>query len=439
MESDNSFVLPERAKIVLINTGKAEALRELRKLAPDAEVHVITEDSYAHLYGSTETLHLVQDVADVSSVLRKALKIAEDGPIDFLVSPSERSMLAGGFLRSYFSLPGQPFDTANLFSNKAAMKTKLRSEGVAVAPYRAVVGAKQVARAAECLGFPLVIKPAFGTGSMNTFVLRSQAELVELLGSDIGQVLFTKPRLLLVEQYLDVDNEYSCDGIVSNSKVVFALPSRYSTPVLGHVGDMLGTVTLDPDSETGIAILRMHAQAVAALGMTNGVTHLEILDTSDGWVLGEIACRPGGAGVVRNGLLSRGVDLWEAFMRHSLGDDPGLSAAADHGYRGANMWTELPTRPGKIAAISNEEDFALIDGLLDVDMHVRVGEEISPRMHSSSTTGLVFLQIASNAKPEVEEKLAEIRLRYVLVMEGESEGEQAFELATSLDGAVHNV
>lgn len=45
---------------------------------------------------------------------------------------------------------------------------------------------------------------------------------------------------------------------------------------------------------------------------------METLVTDYGLLVGEIACRPEGAGVVDGAQLSTGVDLWEAFMLLSL-------------------------------------------------------------------------------------------------------------------------
>ncbi len=408
-----------RLHVLLINTGKAEALDELRRVVPDARVRIVTEASYEGLYDDGEDLHFVRDVGDLGEVLAVALRLSASAPFDAVISPSERSMPAGGYLRSYFSLPGVPFETANLFTNKAAMKSRLRACGIRVADHRDAVGREGLEASVRAVGFPAVIKPALGTGSMNTFVLGTEDEFLAFLTSDAAEALLERPRLLVVEQYLDVLSEVTCDGIVVDGKVVFALASRYTTPLIQDIGGMLGAVSLESSDALSSEIQEHHARAVEALGLVDGVTHLEVLVTREGVYVGEIACRPGGAGVVDNARLARGVDLWDAFMRMSLGWSLPRYPAEPEDSRGAYLWSALPTRPGRVSVVSNEADFSHIDGLLKVDMHVRAGETIGSRVHSSSTTGLVYFRIGSADRRLVASKIEELAAAYRLELASE--------------------
>jgi biotin carboxylase len=406
-----------RPHVLLINTGKHEALTELRNAAPAARIRVITEPRYQHMYEPSDDVLLVDDVNDVTRVLAITLRIAAESPLDAVVSPSERSMSVGGFLRSYLSLPGINFETANLFTNKAAMKARLATRGIPVAPHRVVIGYGGLAQATLELGYPVIVKPAFGTGSMNMHVLRSPKDLSALLTSASEANLGFE--LTLVESFLEVVSEVTCDAIVVNGNAVFSIESRYSTPLIENVGGMLGAVTLDPKDPLAVRITALHDGVIQALGLADGVTHMEMLLTKDTLYVGEIACRPGGAGVVENAKLSRNVDLWAAFMRLSLGGTPDIGAAfAPHEIR-TLLWSELPTRPGKVVFVSGEDDFVGMENLVSVDMHVRDGDTISSRMHSSSTTGLVYISLASSDPLQVANALGRLASMYRLEIEGD--------------------
>jgi biotin carboxylase len=294
------------------------------------------------------------------------------------------------------------------------MKNRLGTRGLRVADHQAAVGRDGLEAAVRRVGFPVIIKPALGTGSMNTHVFAVEDEFLAFLTSEAAELLLERPRLLVVEQYLDVISEVTCDGIVVEGEVVFALASRYTTPLIQDIGGMLGAVSLDHSDALSTEVTEYHSRAVEALGLVNGVTHLELLVTPGGIYVGEIACRPGGAGVVDNARLARDVDLWDAFIRTSLGWPlPSYSADAAHS-QAAYLWSELPTRPGRVAFVSDEADFSHIEGLLKVDMHVRTGETISPRVHSSSTTGLVYFRIDSSDRRLVSSKLEEVAAAYRL-------------------------
>ncbi len=403
--------------VVLINTGKVEAFDRLSPLVSATSIVVVTEKAYASLYPSGADLRFVEDVGDVVAVLKRVLEIEADRGVLAVVSPSERSMPAGGYVRSYLSLPGVPNDVANLLTNKVAMKSRLRAAGLPVADFVPAVGKRQLRESTDELGFPVIVKPALGTGSMNTHVLRDPIDLEKLLDSPEAAALVGAPRLLAVESFLPVSAELTCDGIVVDGDVRFCITSRYNAPLIGGIGGMLGASVIDPDDRVSDDLRRLHRDVVMALGVTDAVTHLEVLQVGEKLYVGEIACRPGGAGVVDGARLATGVDLWDAFMRLSLGltievKTDGLSPTPV-------MWTTLPTAPGRIVSVSTAADFAHIDGVRHVDMHVVDGDVVSSRMHSSTTTGIVYLDVPMTDRATIADRLTQVRVAYRLTIDGQ--------------------
>ncbi|MEV4669112.1 ATP-grasp domain-containing protein [Microbacterium sp. LWO12-1.2] len=398
--------------VVLVNTGKSEALERLQRVAANATVHVVTEAAYVSKYPRGTPMTIVKDVGRVSDVLDAVAAVHRGSTVTHVVSPSERSMPAGGYVRDVFALGGIGSTTANLLTNKFAMKQRLVEHGLPVAEHRVTVGREQLSAAARMIGFPVIIKPAFGTGSMDTHVLADEDTLARLLASESGDRISDSTRLMIVERYMTVGDELTCDGIVVRGKVEFALASLYNTPLLGGIGQMLGASTLRGADALAQEVRELHARTVSALGIEEGVTHMEMLRTSDGLLVGEIACRPGGAGVVDSARLSTGVDLWDAFMSLSLGHAPEI--ANDGSDPAPLMWTTLPTWPGRVVSLADENAFRSVDGMQFVDMHIRVGDEISSRMHSSTTTGIVYCRLDAPDRRQVADRLRQIENAYFL-------------------------
>src|SRR5438128_10887952 len=103
--------------VLLINTDRMEPVHLLRA-DPSVHLSVLTKSQYAPLYEEFAEVWLVDDVRNLSQVQEAALSILRRHPIDAIVAPYERSLLAGGFLRSYFGLPGPGFDHILPFTNK---------------------------------------------------------------------------------------------------------------------------------------------------------------------------------------------------------------------------------------------------------------------------------------------------------------------------------
>lgn len=405
-------------RVALINTGKAEAVRELRKVVPAVHVDVITEARYRGQYDPGERLHLVEDVGRVTDVLETVMRLHRDAPFDAVLSPSERSLPAGGYIRSYLALPGTPYDVANRFTNKVAMKRALFDAGIPTAPGNAVVGVKQIRDTAERLGFPVLLKPAFGTASMGSRVFVDRVDLSSWAVTPEARELDAGCRQLLLERFLDVRREFHCDAVVMDGRSAVCVVSAYTSPVLGTIGRLMGGYTVPQGSREDIRVTELHEASVAALGMKSGVTHLEVLETADGLFVGEIACRPGGAGVAPNLKLARGLDLWRAFYLDSVGATLDCVLDDVHDETATHVWLKLPIAEGKVESVTTARDLHEIDGVVAVDMLAQSGDSLSPRIHSASTTGLVYLQLPDAEINTVEAAIARVRGAFRLDVKG---------------------
>jgi biotin carboxylase len=400
--------------VLMINSGKADALDALLRVAPDARVDVITEQSYVGMYPSSTRLHLVDDIGRLDQVRDVALDLHRD-PIAHVVGPSERSIQAAGYLRSFLGLSGTGYDTANRMTNKVVMKRELAAHGIPVAAHRSVATLADIIPAAEYLGWNVVVKPALGTGSMHTFALHGEPEVRDFVRSSRSQALTTVSCLLLVEKLIPMHAEYHCDAVVVDGRVTSANVSRYLEPLLGHIDDVSGSFTV-PESDSRVATVReLHQRVVAAMGLRSGVTHLEVYETEDSFLVGEIACRPGGGGIVDAVAMQSGVNLWRAFMESELGMP--LTPAHPHPQFADRLVVnlDLPIRPGRITQISSAEELSTLADVVRVDLHAKVGDVIGQRLHSSSATGFVFLAVDDPAT--VPQRAKELLAHYQLVVE----------------------
>jgi hypothetical protein len=91
--------------VLLINSSCHIAARLLQD-RPDIRLTAITIEKYRRFYDDGTDVEFVDSVADLTQVRLAALRIRERNPFDWVVSPSEWSVQAGGYIRSYFGLPG---------------------------------------------------------------------------------------------------------------------------------------------------------------------------------------------------------------------------------------------------------------------------------------------------------------------------------------------
>jgi len=288
--------------------------------------------------------------------------------------------------------------------------------GLPVTAFRVAYTLADVLPKAEELGWPVVIKPVLGGGSLDVVVFDGPDAFAQFCASPAAESIRRLTIPLIVEKYMELEAEYNCNGIVHDGDVIFAAALRYPVPLLGCPAGLNASYTLPPGHPDRAEILDLHARTVRAFGLRSGVTHMEFLKTPDGLLAGEIACRPPGGGIPDGIRLQYGVDIWRAFRETSLGLEPEVRPAEREGLLVNYL---LPIRPGRIVRLSTAADLAAVPSVVRVDMHKQVGDVMRDRVGHSAAAGVVYLRIRDEA--EVSSRMLELAERYVLEVEEEEE------------------
>ncbi|MFI7677441.1 hypothetical protein [Actinophytocola sp. NPDC049390] len=378
---------------LLINTVSTEPIESL-ETDPEIRLTVLTHPEYARHYRPETPMVLVDDVTDLRQVRDAVVELIRTTPIDHVVAPSERGLQPAGYVRSLLGLPGTGYDTANRFSNKYAMKRALAAAGLPVAPFAALGSLVDLPRRATELGWPVVVKPVIGAASRDTHVLADRAAFTELLSSPHAAGLRDCRYPLILERFVDVEAEFHCDGVVSDGTVRFASVSRYVLPPLVRRGRIAGSYTLPADSPDLAPVTELHRAAVAALGLRDGVTHLEVLRTGDGFLIGEISARPGAGGIGEMVRLRHGVDLWQALIDVSVGREPACVPTDSGDVVIACM---LPARAGRVEYVTPATELTALPGVVGVRRLVEPGTVVSDEISSGINAGVVFLRAPTEA------------------------------------------
>jgi hypothetical protein len=205
--------------------------------------------------------------------------------------------------------------TANNFRDKAQMKTVLRAAGVPCARHKLAVSAADALEFSERVGFPLVVKPPAGAGAKSTFRLDDAADLSAWLDT----VPPTPDRPAQMEEFLTGD-EGSYDSVMVDGQVVWDSVSNYlPTPLEVLRNPWMQWVVLLPRDINGpeyAGIRGVAPQALKALGLTTGLTHMEWFRRPDGSVaVSEVGARPPGAQITSMLCYAHDFDLYTAWAR----------------------------------------------------------------------------------------------------------------------------
>jgi biotin carboxylase len=197
------------------------------------------------------------------------------------------------------------------------MKAALPAAGLPVADHR-FGPVTSIPAMCRSVGFPAVMKPNRGAGSVNITLVRDEQHLARLLAAGAFRKLADRSGPVVVEAFVEMRAEYHCDAIMTEGRTTFSSVSRYLRPMLETPDATNGSVVLPPGpAADGVSTLA--ADAVSALGLRDGVTHLEVFETADGLIVGEVAARPGDGGVAHAVRADSGVDNWQVLADVHLG------------------------------------------------------------------------------------------------------------------------
>ncbi len=255
----------------------------------------------------------VPRLLDEGDVMERVSSWLRGKTIDRVLTNWEPMVMLAARLRERWGLPGMSVDTASGFRDKQLMKERVRAAGLRVPRSRRVYTSKEVYETVEEIGFPLILKPIAGAGSADTFKVTSARELAAVL-----------PRIAHLheascEEYVEGE-ELTFDTLCMSGRPVFEnVMSYFPKPLEARTLEWVSPMGLShrdlskPKLAGGIALGRA---VLGALGMGDGFTHMEWFLTPKGEaVFGEIACRPGGAGLVDQMNYSCDVDLYREWAR----------------------------------------------------------------------------------------------------------------------------
>jgi hypothetical protein len=250
--------------------------------------------------------------------------------------------------------------TANNFRDKDQMKTVLRAAGVPCARHKLAVSPADAIEFAERAGFPLVVKPPAGAGAKSTFRLDAPGDLAAWL----EMAPPTPERPAQIEEFLTGD-EGSYDSVMVDGQVVWDSVSNYlPTPLEVLRNPWMQWVVLLPreiDGPEYAGIRQVAPQALKALGLRTGLSHMEWFRRPDGSVaVSEVGARPPGAQITSMLCYVHDFDLytaWAALMVHGRFDPPERKWAAGTVYlrgQGAGQVVAthgLDTLPPEVTAL----------------------------------------------------------------------------------------
>jgi biotin carboxylase len=258
----------------------------------------------------------VDDALDPGQIAEAVRGLSDQiGPVQRLIGVLEQLQVPLAQVREHVGIDGIDVATAINFRDKAQMKTVLRAAGVPCARHRLADSAAAAVGFVDEVGFPVVVKPPAGAGAKSTFRLDDAEDLRVWL--DGAPPTSADPALL--EEFL-TGEEGSFDSVTTNRNLVWHSVSHYlPTPLEVLRNPWIQWAVLMPRSIDGPEYEALRTTAAAglrALGLVNGLTHMEWFRRPDGTIaVSEVAVRPPGASITSMLNYAHDMDLYTDWAR----------------------------------------------------------------------------------------------------------------------------
>ncbi|MFH0246330.1 ATP-grasp domain-containing protein [Streptomyces sp. HK10] len=336
--------------------------------------------------------HGLAHTAPVEAWVELARLLHARHPFTAVASFSEKDQDKAAHVAEALELPWHSPETVTLVHDKLAMRERLRAVGVDPT-HNALAGsvADIIAFGTE-RGWPVVVKPAQGTGSSGVTVVAGPEE-AEAAWAWAGGAQWVENPLVLVEEYL-TGAEFSVETISEDGvHLPVAVVAKHALPThcveVGHVAP----AGIPAETEARVHILVK--ELLTALGVRQGVTHTELKLTDDGSVrVVETHLRPAGDDIptlVRDAV---GIDLIDLLVEQTLGRSVldglrGNRTAVAEAAGGAAVWYAVPRFPGRVVEVAGVDKARAMPHVVAVDPAIAPGEMVTEVRDSFSRVASV--------------------------------------------------
>ena len=233
-----------------------------------------------------------------------------------IVCWDEQMLLIASQLRKKFGLNGALPDKINLFRDKILMKNALNNKKIKVPNYKKFNGKKleidTLNIIANEIGFPMIVKPIDGSGSMETKKINNFVELCDFskIQSNIDN--------FECEEFVEGEF-YHCDCLIDKGRIIFEEVSKYIGSGIDFLnGKPIGSFILNDENLIRKEIISFNNSVIEVLDPPDGFTHMEVFHNGKEVIFIEIACRPPGGEIMPMYYNSYGIDFYEILMQKEL-------------------------------------------------------------------------------------------------------------------------
>jgi len=335
---------------------------------------LLAKDPSKYSYVHQDSIDYVScDTSSMQELQKIAEKLMLNGGIAGIFSSSEYFIETAAALSRIYGLPGNDPAALKTCRNKWLQRTRLQAAGFLTPKFRLITFIHEVDELLQAIELPVVLKPPVGTGSVGVKLCVTKEEVIEhatqLLQRTVNERNMPVLPEVLAEEYLQ-GPEFSVETF--GDQVVGITKKHLShEPFFVETGH---DFPADLGPEASGSINETVLKALRCLGLLWGPAHTELRWTVNGPAIIEINPRLGGGFIPELVRLATGADMIRETVKLAAGNIAGV----DHARKEfASIRFLVPLRNGIIRGIKGINEALQIEGMVDIQIYKKMGEQIT--------------------------------------------------------------
>lgn len=384
-------------RTVIINQFSPERVNYKKALKDiNTEVVLLTKNKHVNAYKEMFENTIGFDNFDNNDRLYSyIIDLNKNEKIDYIVATHEFDLVKAGQLRDFIGVEGQNSESAISFRDKYVMKQKVHG-AIQTPSFERTKNVFDLIKFKEQHGYPFIVKPVDGAGSVGVQVIKDDQEFNDLLENGVFYGW-------IAETFIDGDM-YHVDGLYENGKLLFSQPSIYLNGCLAfQEGNYLGSSMIDKKNPMFNRLNESVMQVLSVLPTPNHAIafHAEFFHTKENdIVFCEIASRVGGGMISECIEATKGIDILNESIRAQCGMVPDVNLTSDS----LGGFIIIPPKEGTLVSINVDFPYEWV-----VDCYTKadyIGKKFDGS--SSSVDSVASIVVKGETEEEVHNRLLQV-------------------------------
>lgn len=324
-------------------------------------------------YAREDNLDVLEvDTQDERHLLAACHQLATTGELGGITSSSEYFIQTAATLASQLGLPGPNPESIRRCRDKLEQRLRLQTARIGVPAFEAAETELEALADAKTIGFPVVLKPISGSGSVGVKLCSDGDEVVShahsLLNESHNERGMPIQRRILVEEFAQ-GQEFSVE-IFGGTIIGITRKHLGALPYFVETGHDFPAQLSTSDEEL---ISQTAYRAIDALGLGWGPVHLELLVSKGEARIIEVNPRLAGGYIPELVRLAVGIEMIAETIRAATGKAVALKRLSN---KHASIRFILSPSHGTLSCVGGLEAAMRLQGVVDVQLYCQPGERV---------------------------------------------------------------